>query len=76
MVSLLEERGVRMEILRYNEETDRYNDLHCGNRFKIKVNDKWKNVRIEMNTNDKWYLIDEDGFICYCSKLEGAEIEL
>ena len=27
-------------ILKYNEETERYNDFHCGESFKIKVNDK------------------------------------
>ena len=53
-------------VLKYNEETERYNDFHCGECFKIKVNGKWKNVRIEMGTN--WYLIDEDGFRCSCKK--------
>lgn len=61
-------------LFKYNEETDRYNDLHCGHCFKIKVNGKWKDVRIEKGNN--WYVIDEDGFFCYCSRLEGAEIEI
>lgn len=62
-------------VLKYNEETERYNDFHCGECFKIKVNEKWKSVRIEMNTNNNWYLIDEDGFRCSCKQLEGCEIE-
>lgn len=67
-----------MEKLRYDEETDRYNDLHCGECFKLKVNGKIKNVRIEMSVNNNWYVIDEDGFTCQCKALEskGAEIEL
>ena len=59
--------------LTYNEETERYNDFHCGECFKIKVNGKWKEVRIELST--KWYLIDKDGFTCSCKQLEGADIE-
>lgn len=59
--------------LEYNEATERYNDLHCGEMFKIKVNDKWKTVRIEMGNN--WYVIDEDGFRCSCKELEGCEIQ-
>ena len=62
-------------VLKYNEETERYNDFHCGENFKIKVNGKWKTVRIEMSSNDNWYLIDEDGFTCSCKKLEGSEVE-
>lgn len=58
----------------YNEEADRYNDFHCGECFKIKVNNKWKNVRIEYST--RWYLIDEDNFTCSCKALEGADIEV
>ena len=53
--------------LEYNEENERYNDFHCGEVFKIKVNDKWKTVRIEMGNN--WYVIDEDGFRCSCKQL-------
>lgn len=60
-------------VLKYNEETERYNDFHCGECFKIKVNSKWKNVRIEKDSS--WYLIDEDGFRCSCKQLEGCEIE-
>ncbi len=59
--------------LKYNEETERYNDFHCGEVFKIKVNDKWKTVRIEMGNN--WYVIDEDRFRCSCKELEGCEIQ-
>ena len=62
-------------VLQYNEEAERYNDLHCGSCFKIKVNDKWKEVRIEMDAKG-WYLIDEDGFTSRCKRLEGSEIEL
>lgn len=61
-------------VLEYNEETERYNDLHSGECFKIKVNDKWKDVRIEIGKG--WYLIDQDGFTCSCKQLEGCEIEL
>lgn len=60
-------------VLKYNEEAERYNDFHCGESFKIKVNNKWKSVRIEMGNN--WYVIDEDGFTCSCKQLEGLEIE-
>ncbi len=60
-------------VLKYNEETERYNDFHCGESFKVKVNGKWKIVRIEMGNN--WYVIDEDGFTCSCKVLEGLEIE-
>ena len=59
--------------LTYNEETERYNNFSCGESFKIKVNGKWKIVRIELGNN--WYLIDEDGFRCSCKALEGCEIE-
>lgn len=61
-------------VLKYDEETERYNDFHCGESFKIKVNGKWKVVRIEINAKDNWYLIDEDGFTCNCKRLEGCEI--
>lgn len=60
-------------VLKYNEETERYNDFHCGESFKIKINNKWKSVRIELGKY--WYVIDEDGFTCSCKKLEGLEIE-
>ncbi len=60
--------------LKYNDDTERYNDFHSGDVFKIKVNNNWKNVRIEIGSN--WYVIDEDGFTCSCKKLEGCEIEL
>ena len=60
-------------VLKYDEELDRYNDFHCGECFKIKVNNKWKDVRIEKSNN--WYLIDEDRFTCSCKSLEGAEIQ-
>lgn len=61
-------------ILEYNSNTERYNDFHCGEIFEIKINDKWKTVRIEMGSKG-WYLIDEDGFTSNCKKLEGAEIK-
>ena len=61
--------------LKYNEETEKYNDLHCGECFKIKINDNFIDVRIEMNEKG-WYLIDENGFIKYCRALEGTEIEI
>lgn len=64
-----------MNKLKYDDETGRYNGLHCGDCFKIKVNGKWKNVSIESN-NKGWYVIDEDDFFCYCNSLEGLEIEL
>lgn len=60
-------------VLKYNEKTERYNDFHCGESFKVKVNGKWKIVRIEFGSS--WYVIDEDGFTCRCDKLEGCEIE-
>lgn len=65
--------------LKYNEETERYNDLHCGEMVKIKVNDKFIDVRIELSgTCEKknWYFIDENGFTKKCYNLEGCEIEL
>lgn len=61
-------------ILTYNEETERYNNFSCGNLFKIKINNKWITVRIELSSKG-WYLIDEYGFTCYCKKLEGSEIQ-
>lgn len=33
-------------ILKYDNETERYNYLHCGESLKIKVNDKFIDVRI------------------------------
>ena len=60
--------------LTYSEEADRYNDFNCGECFKIKINDKWKNVRIEMGAKG-WYMIDEDNFTALCKNFEGYEIE-
>ena len=60
--------------LQYNEYLERYNNFHCGESFKIKINDKWKQVRIEVNSNG-WYLIDEDGFTSNCKRLEGSEVQ-
>lgn len=62
-------------VLQYNEETERYNNFNCGETFKIKIDDKYIIVRIELDAKG-WYLIDEYGFICKCKKLEGCEIEL
>lgn len=59
--------------LEYDEYLERYNNFSCGECFKIKVNNKWKNVRIEIGSNG-WYLIDEDGFTCSCKRLEGCDI--
>lgn len=39
-------------LLVYNEETQRYNNLHCGECFKIKLENEWKTVRIEIDRND------------------------
>lgn len=61
-------------ILRYNEETERYNNFHCGEVFKIKVNDKWKVVRIELDGKG-WYVLDEDNKRFSCKELEGCEIQ-
>ena len=61
-------------VLTYNKETERYNDFNCGECFKIKVNDKWKQVRIEIDAK-RLYLIDEDNFTCRSKNLEGCEIE-
>jgi len=66
-------KGVIKMILEYNNEQERYNNFHCGESFKIKVNDKWKIVRIEKSQN--WYVIDQDNFRCSCKQLEGCEIE-
>lgn len=63
-----------MLVLRYNNETERFNNFHCGEVFEIKINNKWKTVRIEVGSNG-WYLIDEDGFTCDCNKFEGYEIK-
>lgn len=62
-------------VLKYDNQAERYNDFHCGEHFKIKVNDKFIEVRIEKNDKG-WYLIDENNFIKYCKVLEGCEIEL
>lgn len=65
--------------LSYNEETERYNDLHCGEMVKIKVNGKYIEVRIELSgtcERKNWYFIDENGFTKKCYTLEGCEIDL
>ena len=65
-------------VLKYNEETERYNDLHCGESIRIKVNGKVIEVRIELTGNcekNNWYFIDENGFTKRCHILEGCEIE-
>ncbi len=62
-----------MDRLRYNEKLEKYNNFSCGDCFKIKINSKWKTVRIELNSKG-WYLIDEDGFISNCKKFENFEI--
>jgi len=64
---------VKMEVFQYDDETERYNGFHCGDCFRIKVNGKWKDVRIEKG--DYYYVIDEDGFVCGCNKLVGMEIQ-
>lgn len=65
--------------LEYNEETERYNDLHCGESIKIKIDDKWAEVRIELSgfpaKKEGWYFIDEIGFTKKCHLLEGCEIQ-
>lgn len=61
-------------ILKYDEETDRYNGLHCGQGLKLKSNGKWHELRIEKAK--EWYVIDQDGNTCPCKKLEGCEIEI
>lgn len=65
-------------VLKYNEETERYNDLHCGESIKIKVNGKFIEVRIELSgtcEKNNWYFIDENDFTKKCYTLEGTEIE-
>lgn len=66
-------------VLEYNKETERYNDLHCGESIKIKIEGKWVEVRIELNgfpaKREGWYFIDENGFDKKCYTLEGCEIE-
>lgn len=66
--------------LEYNKETERYNDLHCGASLKIKIEDKWVNVRIELSgfpaRREGWYFIDENDFTKKCHTLEGYEIEI
>lgn len=72
-------------ILQYNEIVDRYNDLHCGESFKINIDPdfvtkdgiygKWIAVRIEKGANG-WYLIDENGFTKSCKALEGMGIQI
>lgn len=64
--------------LEYNKETERYNDLHCGESLKIKIEDKWVMVRIELTgtcEKENWYFIDDNGFTKKCIALEGCEIE-
>ncbi len=61
-------------LLVYNEETQRYNNLHCGECFKIKLENEWKTVRIEIDRNG-WYLIDENSNRINCKDVEGIEIE-
>lgn len=66
-------------ILKYDNETERYNDLHCGESLKIKIDNKWVTVRIELSGNcekNNWYFIDENGFTKKCHTLEGCEIEI
>ena len=66
-------------ILKYDEETERYNDLHCGQMAKIKINDKFIEVRIELSgtcKRENWYFIDENGFTKRCYTLEGYEIDI
>ena len=66
-------------ILKYDEEAERYNDLHCGACLKIKINDKYIEVRIELSgtcKRENWYFIDENGFTKKCYALEGSQIEL
>lgn len=73
-------RGDRKMILKYDNETERYNDLHCGAILKIKIDNKWVNVRIEYTGNfgakEGWYFIDENGFTKKCYTLEGCEIDI
>lgn len=66
-------------VLKYDNETERYNDLHCGESLKIKIDNKWVNVRIELSgicERNNWYFIDENGFTKKCHTLEGYEIEI
>lgn len=60
--------------LKYNEEVERYNNFNCGETFKIKIDDKYITVRIELDAKG-WYLIDEYGFTKRCKSLEGLEIQ-
>lgn len=73
-------RGDRKMILKYDNETERYNDLHCGASLKIKIDNKWVDVRIELSgfpaERKGWYFIDENGFTKKCHTLEGCEIEI
>ena len=46
---------------------------------KIKINDKFIEVRIELSGSCKrenWYFIDENGFTKKCYSLEGYEIDI
>lgn len=67
--------------LEYNQETQRYNNLHCGQPLKIKIEGNWIKVRIELSgfpaSRDGWYFIDEkNGFTKKCIELENCEIDL
>lgn len=35
---------------------DYHGGLHCGDCFQVKINNVWKDTRIEMN-KDGWYLV-------------------
>lgn len=48
--------------------------MHCGECFKIKLENEWKTVRIEIDRNG-WYLIDENSNRINCKDVEGIEIE-
>ena len=61
-------------VLKYNKDTERYNEFHCGDAFKIKIEGEWKEIRIELNAKG-WYMIDNEGGCYYCKDLEGAEIQ-
>jgi len=62
--------------LEYDFSTNRYNDLHCGNKLKVKTNGIFEKVRIEYSDNLGWYFIYSNGVKRTCKSLEGSEIEL
>lgn len=65
-------------VLKYDDETERFSDLHCGEMIYLKVNDKFIEVRIELSgicKKENWYFIDENGFTSKCIKHEGCEIK-